>query len=289
LKNTFNDINDIKYGLENMIFQDFVEVYGLDDFDTSIDALIEFTINCSSEFAIRQFILKYPKKTMTKLKLCAKDKNEHIRRLSSEGCRPRLPWAIALQDFKKDPKEVLEILEILKNDPSVYVRKSVANNLNDISKENPDLVIAIIKKWQGENKNTDWMLKHGARTLLKDSNKEVLKLFGFEQIEHISLKDFDITKNLNMTEELNFSFCLNSNENLGKLRVEYAIEFVRQNNKSSKKVFKIAEANYKENQKHFIKKYSFRPITTRKYYAGVHKLFIIVNGVYLGEKEFVLK
>ena len=151
LQETFLQMN-YNYGLENMIFQDFVEVYGMDDFDTSMVALESFTVNCSSEFAIRRFIIKYPIQTMRQMKLWTKSNNEHIRRLASEGCRPRLPWAIALPPFKENPTEVLEILELLKDDESEYVRKSVANNINDISKDNPEIVMVLTKSWIAQNK-----------------------------------------------------------------------------------------------------------------------------------------
>ena len=101
----------------------------------------------------------------------SKHKDPRVRRLASEGCRPRLPWAMALPDFKRDPSKILPILEQLKADSDVWVRKSVANNLNDISKDNPELAISIFKKWLGGNKETDWIVKHAARTLLKQGNK----------------------------------------------------------------------------------------------------------------------
>lgn len=287
LKNTFVKINN-KYSLENMIFQDFVEVYGLENFEISINALESFTINSSSEFAIRQFILKYPNQTIAKMILWAKSDNEHIRRLASEGCRPRLPWAIALAHYKQDPTDILPILEILKDDESLYVRKSVANNLNDISKDNPEIVKNIIKKWIHINQNRDWILKHGCRTLLKNGDTKILTLFGFNHRNDITITDFNITKNITMDETLKFSFTLKSDIDLGKLRIEYSIEFVRQNNKYSKKVFKIAEGIYTEKSKNISKFYSFKPISTRKYYSGVHKLNIIVNGVIFDTKEFTL-
>lgn len=87
-------------------------------------------------------------------------KHEHwgVRRLSSEGCRPRLPWAMALPNLKKDPTPIIPILENLKNDPARFVRLSVANNLNDIAKDNPEIVIDLAKKWKGESKEVDWLL-----------------------------------------------------------------------------------------------------------------------------------
>ncbi len=287
LKKVFLSMNS-QYSLENMIFQDFVEVYGLDDFEISMDALTCFTINSSSEFAIRRFILKYPKMTMNTMKLWASDKNEHIRRLASEGCRPRLPWAIALQKFKENPEEVLEILEILKDDTSLYVRKSVANNFNDISKDNPQILKTIAKSWIGVSKNRDWILKHACRTLLKNSDREVLELFGFKKNDTLCIHDFVLDTNVKMGDELSFSFFLSSSENLGKLRIEYALEFLRLKNKYSKKVFKISEGTYNEKSKNISKKYSFKEISTRKYYEGKHKLSIIVNGLVLENKEFIL-
>ncbi len=146
LRDAFSKI-DAGHGLENMIFQDYVEVYGMEDVETSLQALEHFTVGSSSEFAIRRFILRYPARTMQQMRKWATDDDHHIRRLSCEGCRPRLPWAISLPAFKEDPKEIIEILEILKDDESEYVRKSVANNLNDISKDNPLVVIDIAKRW----------------------------------------------------------------------------------------------------------------------------------------------
>ena len=287
LKNTFLKMNT-QYSLENMIFQDFVEVYGLEDFKISMDALESFTINSSSEFAIRQFILKYPKETIKKMELWAIDKNEHIRRLASEGCRPRLPWAIALSKFKQNPKEILNILDILKDDESLYVRKSVANSLNDISKDNPQILKDIAKNWIGINKNRDWILKHGCRTLLKNGDTEILEIFGFKEKKDISIDNFVLNKKMKMGEDLIFSSILKSCENLGKLRIEYSIEFLRLNNKYSKKVFKISEGIYDKESKSISKYYSFKPISTRKYYKGVHMLSIIVNGRIVDDRKFTL-
>jgi len=287
LKNTFLKMNH-KYSLENMIFQDFVEVFGIDYFKVSIEALEVFTINSSSEFAIRQFILKYPEKTIAQMKLWAINKNEHIRRLASEGCRPRLPWAIALIEYKKNPNIILPILEILKDDDSLYVRKSVANNLNDISKDNPQIVKDLASKWIGIDKNINWILKHGCRTLLKNSDKEILELFGFKSTNKIIITNFISSTDIKLGELLNFSFNLQSKKNLGKLRIEYIIEFVRLNNKYTKKVFKISEGTYTQKIKEFKRSYSFKTISTRKYYKGKHKLSIIVNGIVLDSLNFNL-
>ena len=285
LKVRFSQIKPY-YGLENMIFQDFVEVYGIHNFEKSMEALEYFTKDCSSEFAIRRFIMKYPKKTMKQMKIWAKSDDLHVRRLASEGCRPRLPWAIALTEFKENPKKIIEILEMLKDDESEYVRRSVANNLNDISKDNPDLVKNLANNWLGKNENRDKLLKHGCRTLLKASDKYILNLFGFKKIEDLKVDDFKITKKVKNGNDLSFSFFIESEKNLGKLRIEYALYFLRQNNKYIKKVFKISEGIYKQNSKKVQKIYSFKPISTRRYYTGLHKVEIIVNGESLHVDDF---
>ena len=144
------------------------------------------------------------------MKLWAKSKNEHIRRLASEGCRSRLPWAIALVKYKENPKEILEILELLKDDESLYVRKSVANSLNDISKDNPQILKNIAKKWIGVNKNRDWILKHSCRTLVKNGDTQVLELFGFRKNNNINIENFMLNKQVKLGDALEFSFTLKS-------------------------------------------------------------------------------
>ncbi|WP_368029839.1 DNA alkylation repair protein [Arcobacter sp. s6] len=273
---------------EAMFFQDFVEVYGLDDFESSMKALEIFTQDSSSEFAIRQFILKYEDKTMNQMKVWAQSSNEHLRRLSSEGCRPRLPWAIALQKFKKDPTKVLEIIELLKNDKSLYVRKSVANNLNDISKDNPHLVIDFVKTNLGVSKELDWICKHASRTLLKKADKQILKLFDFNKSYHINITNFSYDSIVKIDGHLNFSFELTALEDLGNIRVEYAIDYLKSNNTHNKKIFMISQNEIKSSSKKFTKKQSFKNMTTRKHYLGIHYISILLNGEEIIKKEFLL-
>lgn len=282
-------VSDNYNELEHMIFPDFVESCGIDELETSIDAMAHFTENSSSEFPVRFFIIKYEKQMMTQMKKWANSKNEHLRRLASEGCRPRLPWAIGLPKYKKDPSAILPILEKLKTDKSEYVRRSVANNLNDISKDNPKLVIKLAKEWHGVSTETDKLIKHGCRTLLKQGESKILQLFGFKAPNHIELKKFKITKEIKLGEEIQFEFNLNTNKKkLGLLRIEYIIEFVRQNNKIGKKIFKISEGHYAETERNIRKKHSFKPISTRKYYAGKHSISVVVNGKEFANRIFMV-
>lgn len=266
------------FSFEAMFFQDFVEVFGLDDFENSMEALAVFTIGSSSEFAVRQFIIKYEDKTMNHMKNWAKSDNEHLRRLASEGCRPRLPWAVALPKFKKDPVKVLEIIELLKNDVSIYVRKSVANNLNDISKDHPEIVREFVKNNKGVCKELDWICKHASRTLLKKGDSKTLKLFNLDSKVDIKIKNFIYDKRVEIGGEFCFSFEINSKESIGNLRLEYVVEYLKSNNRHTKKVFMITQGNFEAKSKKFTKKQSFKDMTTRKHYIGEHFISIVVNG-----------
>ncbi|HBE9571333.1 TPA: DNA alkylation repair protein [Clostridioides difficile] len=272
-------------------FPDFVEVYGQDDinWDLSISALERNTEYWSSEFAVRAFIIKDEERMMAQMRKWSKHKSEHVRRLASEGCRPQLPWGQAISKFKKDPTPVLPILEQLKTDTSTYVQKSVANNLNDISKTHPDLVISIAKDWYGKNKSTNWIVKHGCRTLLKKGNRDVLALFGYDDTTSINLQDFTLeTTSISIGEDLTFSFNILAKK-ATKTRLEYGIDYIKSNGKRNRKIFKISEVSLKENEKKsYMKKHSFADVSVRKHYPGIHSITIIINGVEKGKLDFEL-
>lgn len=272
--------------LFHLIFPDFVEVYGLEYFEDSMEALKLFTPQCSSEFAIRPFIIKYPQ-TIDILKQWAKDENEHVRRLASEGSRPRLPWGIALEKYKKNPTEILEVLEILQDDSSLYVRKSVANNLNDITKDNPDIAKKVFKKWYGKNKQKDWIVKHGARTLLKASDSYILNLFGYKST-HLGVSNVAIDKSIKLGDYFHFSFDIHSQKSLGNIRLEYKFGLLRKNNTYNYKVFKISEKKVNDKNTHISKAHHFKEVTTRAYYKGIQTITIMVNGKEFETKEFYL-
>ena len=275
-------------GFEYMFFPGFVELYGMDHLQESIAAMEAMTPYSSAEFAVRPFIKQYPEEMLDQLLRWSKSDNYHVRRLASEGCRPRLPWAMALPAFKRDPQPILPILENLKHDDSEFVRRSVANNLNDISKDHPDIVIEIAKRWLGDNNDTDRLVKHACRTLLKQGVPEVMTLFNYSSAEHFEVSGLTVTDQVHMGEAVEFSFTLSNNTALGKLRLEYAVGFLRKNGSHSKKVFKISETEVESTTKQVTRRHSFKPITTRTYYSGTHYLTIIANGVELAEAEFLL-
>ena len=277
---------------QHIFLADYIEQYGIDHPAESLKAMEFATILSSCEFAIRPFIVKYPDLVMSQMLTWTQHKHASIRRLASEGCRPRLPWGMALVAFKKDPSPVLPILEELKNDPSEYVRKSVANNLNDIAKDNPDVVKDIIRRWQGNSKETDWILKHGSRTMLKKADEHTLSLFGVSAVKSVLVKDLTVkSASIPIGGELNFSFTLSHKEPKPTLlRVEYMIYYMKASGTTTKKIFKVTENTFEPNRSYTItRKQSFKDMTTRKHYPGQHHLAIVVNGVEKSKIEFTVE
>ena len=283
------DIKD--YMIAYIFIPDYIEVYGIGHFKESVKAMEYITTFISCEFAVRPFILKYGDRMIKHMVAWGNHKDHRVRRLASEGCRPRLPWAVALPALKKDPAPILPMLEKLKDDKHEWVRRSVANNFNDISKDNPEIVLALFKKWHGKTKETDWVIKHGSRTLLKQGHTELLGLFGFVQDNSVSLLDFSIdTPKVKWDGDLVFRFTVkNISKQTQKIRLEYAMYYLKANGTHSKKVFKISEREYTPGETcAIVRKQSFRPIRTRVYHPGLHKVAIIINGIEKDVLEFRL-
>ena len=188
-----------------------------------------------------------------------------------------------MPNFQKDPSPILRILELLKADPSLYVRKSVANNLNDISKTHPDLVVKVAKDWYGKDMNTDWIIKHGCRTLLKKGNSEVLRILGLSDAGCVRVNAFSLeTVSVPAGGILTFSFELEA-EKKTKARLEYGIDYVKANGRQNRKIFQISELVFKEKEKrYYTKTHSFADTSTRKHYPGIHSITLIVNGTERG-------
>jgi len=278
LKECIKHLEDASFG--NLIFPDYVEREGIDYYAESMDALQYFTRFGSSEFAVRPFIVRYPKESMAQLLIWSQDENHHVRRLASEGCRPRLPWAMALPAFKKDPTPILPILEALKADSEDYVYRSVANNLNDISKDHPELVLDIAEKWLGKTEQTDWLVKHALRTLLKKGEERAMRLFGYGDPTEISIDNFVCPQSVQIGDQLNFSFVLvNSSPGSIKLRVEYAVEYLKKRGTYTRKVFKITEKDFPKGGSSIMRKQWFKDFSTRTHHPGTHSLSLLVNGI----------
>ncbi|MBL1419175.1 MAG: DNA alkylation repair protein [Alphaproteobacteria bacterium] len=274
---------------------DYVGVYGLDKPEKALDALEVLTPLFSAEFAIRPFINQHFELTYQRLNQWVSHENEHVRRLVSEGIRPRLPWGLQLKQFIKNPTVVVELLELLKDDEAEYVRRSVANNLNDISKNHPELVVSICNKWlkeasKLEYKNRNWIARHATRGLVKQGYPPVFSLLGYSENLDVELRDLSLKKDhIKMGEALEFNFVLTANKPQ-KFVLDFAIHFMKANGKLAAKTFKLKNIIMKNGETLNIKKQQwFKPITTRKYHAGAHKLEILLNGRTFAEIHFLLE
>ncbi|SMC89566.1 DNA alkylation repair protein [Pedobacter africanus] len=281
----------LKRGYTALVLPDFVGLYGKEHFQRSMEALKDFTSLGSSEFAIREFLRVDLDRTLKVMQQWAEDKDEHVRRLASEGSRPRLPWSFKLEQLIKDPALTASILERLKADESAYVRKSVANHLNDISKDNTSYMLQLVKSWDSGNLHTSWIIKHASRTLIKKGNQESLSLFAFEKDVKLQIDNFKLSSNqLHLGQDLQFGFELKSiKDQPQKLVIDYAVHYIKASGEQSKKVFKLKELTLQPHQVlQITKKQLFKDLTTRKHYSGTHILEIIVNGQVFGAKEFEL-
>ena len=269
-----------------MVFPDYVEVYGMDDWEVSMPALETFTQRMSAEFAIRPFIVRYQDRTMAQMLAWAQHENAGVRRLATEGCRPRLPWGIRLPALQADPSPILPILEFLKDDESEPVRRSVANNLNDISKGNPQVVLDLLGCWQpgdsGEAQpGIDWLTSHALRTLVKQGDPQALELLGYPSNPAIAVINLTAhPDSIPMGSKLTFSFDIESlSGQPQKLMIDYVVYHMRANGKLTPKVFKLAKRTLAPGQVlHITKAHSFAPVTTRRYYPGQHAIEPKVNG-----------
>jgi 3-methyladenine DNA glycosylase AlkC len=278
------EIADECRGFPYLFFPEFVACYGLNDWDRSIRALERFTALSSAEFAVRPFIRRDPERMMAQMRKWADHPDEHVRRLASEGCRPRLPWAEALPEFRRDPKPIIPILDRLKADPSAYVRKSVANNLNDISKDHPQRVLELAKMWYGRNERTDSVLRHGLRSLIRRAaHPEALALFGLSPDAGLSVEveTWDARpRELAIGGSVAVRYAVrHRGEEAAKLRLELAVDYPRAGGRSFRKLFKLAERTVEGGGRLAgERRHAFADLSTRRHLPGVHKLALLVNG-----------
>jgi 3-methyladenine DNA glycosylase AlkC len=281
LVQAFTDHNYRQQGFQLIFLADFIEVFGLDHFEESMDAIEEVTKLVSAEFAIRPFLLSKPDKSIHYMLRWSTHDHAHVRRLASEGCRSRLPWAIGVPWLKQKPETVIPILQNLKADPSEYVRRSVANNLNDIAKDHPEIVLQIAGSWKGHHPNTDQIIRHGCRTLLKKGNPGVLRMHGIDPKSKIKVGLFSLSASeVKIGDDLAFRLEIRNQEAVAtKFRIDYAIDFLTGTGKTSTRIFKLKEDVFVPRKTvTILRKQSFRNLTTRKHYAGKHAIHILING-----------
>lgn len=281
----------IDRGFVTLVCSDYVGLYGHDDFDTSMDALKFFTAFGSSEFAIREFLRRDLPRTLAVMETWSRDPDEHVRRLASEGCRPRLPWSFKLDSLIADPSPVVPILENLREDPSLYVRKSVANHLNDITKAHPDWVLDRLQNWPRQNPHTSWIARHALRTLIKKGNQRALHLTGATGNPEVQVHHFTVQpRKIRLGDRLTFSFQLSSTASRSqRLVVDYAVHYVKKSGTASAKVFKWKGLSLAPGETITLSRTQvIQDFTTRTHHPGRHEIDILVNGERLARAFFDL-
>lgn len=269
----------------------FIADHGLDHIDESFAAMIELTKRFSSEFAVRPFVEKYPKDSLARLLALTSDPNAHVRRWCSEGTRPRLPWGRKLRGLVAEPTSIWPILEALKDDDELYVRRSVANNINDIAKDHPEQVVKRCRAWsKTESKNRDWLIKHGLRSLIKAGDPGALDIMGYRPPRQLRVKLSIAPKRISVGEVVEVTAELTSTSGRAQdLLVDYLVHYVRKGDKTGCKVFKWTTLNLPaRGSKTVTKRHPMKVTTIRALYPGRHKVEVQVNGVVCAEVEFAL-
>lgn len=270
---------------------EYVALYGRDHAARSLDALKFLTRFGSSEFAIRHFLIADFDRTLAVMRRWADDKNEHVRRLASEGSRPRLPWSFQLKNLIADPAPTGPILDALKADPSLYVRKSVANHLNDIGKDHPDRLVERVSGWGTAERHTAWIVRHALRTLIKKGDARALVLIGTTGKADVKIEAFAVEPpRIKLGDRITTRATLRSTAGAAqKLVVDYAIHYPKKNG-ISRKVFKLKELELPPGDLCDLAiSQTVKDFTTRKHNAGFHRLELMVNGEVLAESGFELK
>lgn len=259
-----------------------VAEFGLEHFRESLEALYVFTQLFTAEFSIRPFIERFENETLALLREWARDPNHHVRRLVSEGTRTRLPWAGQLRRFREDPSPVLELLELLKDDPELYVRRSVANNLNDIGKDHPEVLVGVARRWmKGAGKDRQALVRHALRSLVKQGHPGALAILGFGQEAAVVVENANITpERVPLGGETNVSFTIRSTAPEPQpVLVDLRVHYVKANGSASPKVFKLKVLELAAGEvTECRKKLSLADLSTRRHYPGEHRVEALING-----------
>ena len=273
-------------------FGEYVARHGLDQhFDRSLDLLEALTQRFSMEFAIRSFLNHRPGDVLERMRAWAEHPNYHVRRLVSEGTRPKLPWG---KKIVLDPQAPLPLLDLLYGDKTRFVTRSVANHLNDISKTDAALVCDTLERWRGSTRQVPgemgWITSHALRTLVKRGDRRALELLGYHADAPVRLASLSLAdSSLKIGETLEIEAELESDEDTPVL-VDFLIWYHRPNGREASKVFKLKQARVQKGKTlRLAKRYRLKGnATTFTLHPGPHRLSLQVNGRILGEVEFQL-
>ncbi|CAH0355595.1 DNA alkylation repair protein [Sphingobium sp. CECT 9361] len=282
----------LTHGFQAIAVTEFVARYGLDDVDRSLDALAHLTRFGSAEFAVRPFLAQDTERTLAIMARWTGSPDEHVRRLASEGSRPRLPWASRIPAFKANPTLAVAILESLKADPSTYVRKSVANHLNDIAKDRPDWLLHRLADWQNGDPGTTWIIRHALRTLIKEGNPRALALIGVGDGAAVTIQDFSIKpRNVRLGQAITINVeLISTSPDAQRLVVDYRVHYTRAGGRTAGKVFKLKTFDLPAGQAATLGvRQAIRNFSTRRHHPGCHEVELIVNGQTMAKTAFEIE
>jgi 3-methyladenine DNA glycosylase AlkC len=269
----------------------FIADFGTDHFESSFEAMTALTQRHTSEFAVRPLLAMYPERAASRLLELTRHPSLHVRRWCSEGSRPRLPWGLRLRHFCSDPSLLWPILEALRDDPSLYVRRSVANHLNDIAKDHPAAVIARCGEWLADAPpGRRWIVGRALRSLVKEGHPEALKLQGYEAPQNLEVSFFIKPARIHVGETLSLEIGISSRSSQKQaVMVDFAVHFVRKEGRSSEKVFKGVTFELEaRGTRTIVKALPIRTTTIRALYPGIHRVEARINGRTLAESQFEL-
>lgn len=278
-------------GFQAVAITDYVAQQGLTDFDASLAALADLTRYGTAEFAIRPFLAADTPRTLAAMQRWTASDDEHVRRLASEGCRPRLPWAARVPALKADQTLGAPILEALKADPAVYVRKSVANHLNDIAKDRPDWLLDRLAGWPQDDPATEWIVRHALRTLIKAGDPRALALIGVGHGAEVAVGRFAVNPaTVPLGAQITITADLASTSAATQpLVIDYRIHYARAGGKTAAKVFKWKAIDLAAGETAALSiRQTIRDFSTRRHHPGLHRIELIVNGETMAETAFDL-
>lgn len=270
-----------------------VAEHGLGHFGLSMRVLHALTQRFTAEFAIRPFLEHHRDATLAQLAVWSADPSDQVRRLVSEGTRPRLPWAPRLRDFQRDPAPVLALLERLKDDPSLYVRRSVANNLNDVGKDHPALAAEVARQWLLDaTPQRRWIVGHALRSAVKRGEPAALEVLGFGRRAQVTVETPSVTPaEASIGGEVAIAFGLhNPLRRAQSLLVDLQVHYMKARGAAHPKVFKMTTLDLPAGATIALhKRLSLAELTTRRHHPGEHRIEVLVNGQALPLGHFVLR
>lgn len=271
---------------------EWVSIRGLNDLERSMEALRRLTVLCSAEFAVRPFLRNDLPGALAIMETWTRDPDERVRRLASEGCRPRPPWSFRLDALVTDPSPTRPILEALRNDPNPDVRRSVANHLNDVTKDNPDTALGWLESWSRDDPAQAWIVKHALRSLIKRGDPRALALIGVNARVDAEVEAFSVSPAVAPAGgSVRLAVRLRSTaETARRFVIDYAVHYVKKSGESRPKVFKLRLVDLAPGETLEIEReHALADLSTRRHHPGLHAIELLVNGSSVARGEFTLE